>query len=91
MTDSARVVRWTGPVFCLFSMILLPWTVYVAASLPPRQVYPNYDTAWAGFDVMLLVALAGTAYFALRRSPVPVHCRHRQPPSCWLSTPCSTS
>lgn len=28
----------------------------------------NYDVAWTGFDVMLLVALASTAYFALRRS-----------------------
>lgn len=45
LTDSARVVPWTGPVFCLFSVLLLPWTVYVAASLPSRQVSPNYDTA----------------------------------------------
>jgi hypothetical protein len=68
LTDNARVVRWTGPVFGLFSLILLPWTVYVAATLPSRQVSPNYGTAWAGYDVMLLVALASTAYFALRRS-----------------------
>ena len=29
---------------------------------------PHYDAAWAGFDVMLLVALASAGYFALRRS-----------------------
>lgn len=29
---------------------------------------PHYDAAWAGFDVMLVVALASTGYFALRRS-----------------------
>lgn len=68
LTDGARVVRWTGPVFGLFSLIMLPWTVYVAASLPSRELSANYDVAWAGFDVMLLLALAGTAYFALRRS-----------------------
>lgn len=68
LTDGARVVRWTGPVFGLFTLILLPWTAYVAASLPSRQVSANYDVAWAGFDVMLLLAIAGTAYFALRRS-----------------------
>ena len=68
LVDNARVVRWTGPAFALFSLILLPWTVYLAYSLPSRQVSADYDVAWAGFDVMLMVALASTGYFALRRS-----------------------
>jgi hypothetical protein len=68
LTDDARVVRWTGPMFALFAVILLPWTVYIGISLPARQLSPNYDIAWAGFDVFLLGALASTAYFALRRS-----------------------
>ena len=52
----------------LFSLILLPWIGYIAISLPSRQLSPNYDIAWAGFDVLLLAGLAATAYFALRRS-----------------------
>ena len=68
LTDQTRLVRWTGPLFALFSVLLLPWTIYIAGSLPSRQLSPNYDAAWAGFDVILLVALASTAYFALRRS-----------------------
>ncbi|MGP8000208.1 MAG: hypothetical protein ACLPKI_23255 [Streptosporangiaceae bacterium] len=68
LTDNARLVQWTGPVFALFSVILLPWVVYIGLSLPARQLSPNYDIAWAGFDVILLGSLAGTAYFALRRS-----------------------
>ena len=68
LVDEARIVRWTGPTFALFSLILLPWTIYLAESLPSRQLSPHYDTAWAGFDVILMVALACTAYFALRRS-----------------------
>jgi hypothetical protein len=68
LTDEARVVRWTGPLFTVFAVILLPWTIYLGQSLPARQVSPHYDTAWAGFDVMLLMALASTGYFALRRS-----------------------
>ena len=66
LVDNARVVRWAGPAFALFSLILLPWIAYLAYSLPSRQV--SADVAWAGFDVMLLAALAGTGYFALRRS-----------------------
>lgn len=68
LVDNARVVRWAGPAFGLFSLILLPWIAYLAYSLPSRQVSADYDVAWAGFDVMLLAALAGTGYFALRRS-----------------------
>ena len=68
LADGARVVRWTGPVFALFSLILLPWTIYLAGSLPARQTSANYDAAWAGFDVLLMLMLASTAYFALRRS-----------------------
>jgi hypothetical protein len=66
--DYARVVRWAGPAFVLFSLLLLPWTIYLGYSLPARQVSRHYDVAWAGFDVMLLVVLAGTGYLALRRS-----------------------
>ena len=48
LTDETRVVRWTGPLFALFSLILLPWTIYLAGSLPAEQVSTNYDAAWAG-------------------------------------------
>jgi hypothetical protein len=68
LVDNARLVRWAGPAFALFSLVLLPWTVYLGYSLPSRQVSSHYDIAWTGFDVILLVVLAGTAYFALRRS-----------------------
>jgi hypothetical protein len=68
LTDDARLVRWAGPSFLLFSVILLPWIGYIAASLPSRQLSPNYDIAWAGFDVFLLAGLVTTAYCALRRS-----------------------
>ena len=68
LTDNARVIKWAGPAFVLFSLILLPWIVYLAYSLPSRQVSADYGIAWAGFDVMLLIALASTGYFALRRS-----------------------
>jgi len=68
LTDQTRIVRWAGPCFALFSIVLLPWTVYLGATLPSRQLSPHYDVAWTGFDVILLAALASTAYFALRRS-----------------------
>jgi hypothetical protein len=68
LTDQTRVIRWIGPVFALFSLILLPWTIYLGETLPARQLSSHYDAAWAGFDVMLMAVLAASAYFALRRS-----------------------
>ena len=68
LADDTRAVRWAGPLFTLFAVIMVPWTVYIGESLPMRQLSPHYDASWAGFDVLLVVALAGTGYFALRRS-----------------------
>jgi len=68
LDGDARVVRWAGPAFVVFSAIMVPWTIYLGYSLPARQDSPHYDIAWVGFDVLLLLVLAGTGYFALRRS-----------------------
>jgi hypothetical protein len=64
----ARVVRWVAPVFALCSLALVPWAVVLAVSLPHRAVSHHYDLAWAGYDVGLAAALAGTAVTAVRRS-----------------------
>ena len=68
LTDNSRIVLWAGPMFALFAIVLVPWIIYIGLTLPARQLSPNYDLAWAGFDVMECAALACTAYFALRRS-----------------------
>ena len=68
LVDEAPAVRWTGPLFALFSLIMVPWTIYISQTLPSRQLSSHYDVAWGGFDVFLTAALAATAYFALRRS-----------------------
>jgi hypothetical protein len=68
LVDQSRLIRWVGPMFALFSVMMVPWIVYIAMSLPSRQLSPNYDIAWAGFDVFLAGGLASSAYFALRRS-----------------------
>lgn len=66
--DDSRLVRWAGPFFGLCSLVLIPWIIVIAATLPSRQLSPNYDVAWAGFDVLLCAALGATAFAALRRS-----------------------
>jgi hypothetical protein len=68
LADDSRMVRWAGPAFVLFSLALIPWTIYLGYSLPSRQLSPHYNVAWAGFDVLELIALGATGYFSLRRS-----------------------
>jgi len=45
---------------------LLPWIAYLAVSLPKRDVDTHYRAAWVGFDLMLVVAVVLTAYYAFR-------------------------
>lgn len=68
LIDDHWLVRIAGPLFAVLSLLLIPWIAFLASVLPSRQLSRHYDLAWAGFDVMLLIALATTAYFALRRS-----------------------
>lgn len=68
LTDNSRTVRWAGVFFAVCAVALVPWIVVVAISLPSRQLSPNYDVAWTGFDLILFAALAWTAWTSLRRS-----------------------
>lgn len=68
MPDPSRAARWAGPGFLTLSLVLVPWTVHLAMTLPPQQVSRNYDVAWVGFDVALVVALGATGITAFRRS-----------------------
>lgn len=68
LVDTSWVVRWAGPAFVLFSLVLIPWTIYLGYTLPSRQPSPHYNIAWVGFDVLLLIALGATGCFALRHS-----------------------
>jgi hypothetical protein len=68
LIDDHWLTRLAGPLFSVLSILLIPWIAFLATVLPSRQLSRHYDLAWAGFDGMLLIALASTAYFALRRS-----------------------
>jgi drug/metabolite transporter superfamily protein YnfA len=53
--------RWAGVLFGTLGVGLLPWALWLGYSLPERKVAHHWDLAWAGFDVVLSVALLGTA------------------------------
>ncbi|WP_089107038.1 hypothetical protein [Streptomyces hyaluromycini] len=57
---------------CVF--VLAPWTVYLAVSLPDRFEARYWPMVWVGFDVMLLVSLAGAgaAVWLRRQALIPM-------------------
>ena len=46
---------------------LIPWTVYLAITLPDKYIAHNWPATWVGFDVLLLVFMAVTALLGLLR------------------------
>jgi len=66
-------VRWRfrrlAWIYLIVATALLPWIVYLALTLPKRNLERHYRSTWVGFDTLLVVALAGAAYLAFRVDP----------------------
>ncbi|MEU9345372.1 hypothetical protein AB0D74_29630 [Streptomyces sp. NPDC048278] len=60
--------------FALCVFVLVPWTVYLAVSLPDRFEARYWPMVWVGFDVLLLVSLvgAGLAVWLRRQALIPL-------------------
>jgi hypothetical protein len=59
--------RFTQQLLWVCAFALVPWTIYLALSLPADYNTRHWAVAWTGFDVLELIALAATAYFSWRR------------------------
>jgi hypothetical protein len=59
-----------GPLFVVAGVLLVPWAIFLAFTLPGRHVQTRfYDLAWAGFDVALATLLVVTGAGILRGRP----------------------
>ncbi|KNX38187.1 hypothetical protein [Luteipulveratus halotolerans] len=69
VTDSAvrRRRRLILPLATIGSVLLVPWTVYLAFALPHHYVARRWAWTWTGFDIVLTLALAATALLAWKR------------------------
>ena len=53
------------------SIALIPWTIYLAITLPDNYVAHNWPATWIGFDVVLVSSMIATAVLGwLRRELV---------------------
>jgi hypothetical protein len=46
---------------------LIPWTVYLAITLPDKYIAHNWPATWVGFDILILIFMAVTALLGLLR------------------------
>jgi hypothetical protein len=63
--DSAG--RWTGWVLLVCAVLLLPWIIGLALTLPTTVSAHHWSEAWVGLDLMETVGLAVTGWLVLRR------------------------
>jgi len=75
--DSPAPRKSVGPrevqilVTVISAVVLIPWTGYLAVALPHVYVTHNWDQAWVGFDILLLLLIVATAVLGyLRRQMV---------------------
>jgi hypothetical protein len=64
------VSRWIPPTLAVIALLLVPWAIWLATTLPSHEVAEHWDIAWAGFDLLLAAALLTTAVSAWRQGPL---------------------
>ncbi len=60
--------HWIPFFYAIICAILIPWTILLAYLLPPRYVSHNWDIAWTGFDIFMILLFASTAILAIKKS-----------------------
>ncbi|MEO6821020.1 MAG: hypothetical protein ABI468_00520 [Candidatus Nanopelagicales bacterium] len=49
------------------AIVLIPWTAFLAVTLPERHRAQEWRLTWVGLDIALVAAFAATAWFGWRR------------------------
>ena len=62
----ARQMAW---VYAAAGVFLVPWIVFLAVTLPRRDIDSHYDLAWVGFDLLLAFVVIRTAWYAFHIDP----------------------
>jgi K+ transporter len=60
--------RWIVPFFAGAALLLVPWIVVLAISLPSSHRAAHWGLAWTGFDIVLTLLLVAVAVSAWRCS-----------------------
>ena len=63
-----NIPSWISFIYTSFALLLVPWTIYLAYSLPRRQVQHHWDITWVGLDIGIILLLLLTGFYASIRS-----------------------
>lgn len=64
--------RWFPRLLALSCLVLVPWIVILAMTLPRHYETGHWQIAWSGFDCALFIALAITAWSLWRQRQIAV-------------------
>ena len=62
-----RIRTFRLTTLTVVAVALVPWTVYLAMTLPARYEVHSWSAAWVGFDIILVLLLAATAVLGWQR------------------------
>jgi hypothetical protein len=62
------IPAWAAVLYIGSSIVLIPWTVYLGASLPSHHLSAHWDVSWSGLDVGLIIMMLATGFLAYRKS-----------------------
>src|SRR5579871_6214553 len=68
--DKTIHVYFPKKVIILYAILgvgLIPWIFNLAANLPAKHLVHHWDAVWVGFDVIMLIVLGLTLFFAIRK------------------------
>ncbi|MEV0486253.1 hypothetical protein AB0I69_37365 [Streptomyces sp. NPDC050508] len=61
--------KWTLILLGSAALLLVPWMVVLALTLPTSTEVRNWSLAWIGLDVLMALGCATTALLGLRSDP----------------------
>ncbi|MFY4721394.1 hypothetical protein [Streptomyces sp. LaBMicrA B280] len=61
--------KWTFIGLAAAAVLLVPWMVMLAMTLPGRTTVDHWPLAWTGLDVLMAAGCAATALLGLRADP----------------------
>lgn len=62
------IPTWAARVYAMLALVLVPWTIYLGASLPRHHLSAHWNVSWTGLDVGLIVAMLATGLCAYMKS-----------------------
>jgi hypothetical protein len=62
------IPRWVAGIYALLALITMPWTIYLALTLPKRHLSSHWDVAWVGLDIAIVLVLILNAIYSYLES-----------------------